>query len=267
MGADGQRVRPLIWTRSVEDWGADQELFSAVPPEIAVVHVPCLRLVAAPVQLPAPWPRQQAAGASYNVIMTSAHAVDFAMGDPGLAAAVRGAGAVYTHGELTWARLQAHGIAAQLAGGVRTAAELGVWLGRVLPPGSAVLLPGAAALAYDLAGALRSAGFSAAAVVCYTTEAAAHLPNGDALTSAAASRLYGAWGGAALCFASPSAVRGFCAGFAEAMRAAPVVLHPIAIGPTTAAAVREAFGSVLTAENNSLQAVVAAACQVLTASG
>lgn len=133
---------------------------------------------------------------------------------------------------------------------------------RALPPrGRRFLLPGAAAGRETLAAGLRSAGAEVDAVPIYRTEPAA--ADAEALRARLA-----AGGLDALTFTSPSTVKHFVAILDDASRAAASRCVVAAIGPVTAAALREAgLPPDLVAESAGHEALVAGLAERAIGSG
>ena len=252
-GAGGTGSKALVWTRGADDWASDAPLLAALPAGVQLVRLPCVAL--------APRPALPARERYDHVVLTSAHAVDFALADTRLAPLLRGAQGVWTHGAATAARLRAAGLAVTLVDGARTGAELGAALVARLPEGASVLLPTAAEPAYDLAAWLRGQGFAAEAAVCYETAVGAREVDGRALADSRRDELAATLTGI-VCFGSPSAVAGFAAELLPGRLSTALVAA--VIGPTTAAAAAErAFARVVTARENSLAALVATAVAAL----
>ncbi len=246
----------LVWTRTRDDWEADEPLLKArVPRGTGVLHLPCLTLVplaaaAAP------------AGPYEHVVLTSANAVAFALRDPLLAPVVRAAKKLRTHGPATARALEAHGLTPSLVPDVRTAAELGTALGGEVPRGARILLAGAKLPAFDLEGNFRARGYDARYVACYDTVPGARQADGGAVPAEMIAELTRTLMGA-VCFASPSAVRGFAAVFEPAETRLKAALRAVAIGPTTAGAAARHFAKVTTAASNSVASLVEAGATAL----
>lgn len=248
--------KTLIWTRGVDDWQSDQLLLSQlVAKDVYIEHIPCVRL--SPVGITSdvlqaltnhPWD---------HVVFTSAHGVSFALASPVIRERIKKIASIYTLGSATAQALARLGIDAIRPEGLRTGEDLGAWLDVHLPQDAHILVPGPRQPAFDLAQYLKDKGRQSLAVVCYETEAKAHLPSGKALSIEILKEL-GARPTTIVCFASPSAVRGFVAG-------APGVVPPaVVIGPTTEAAAKQFFTVKKIADENSLESLVKAAISQLT---
>lgn len=243
----------LVWTRSLEDWATDQALLVGLK-NVDVVHLPCIETTALPASLPT--------GVWDCAVFTSAHAVDFALANPSLNAGIARVASLYTHGASTAERLAAAGLAPTLVKGIRTAEELAAWLKQTLKPGTRVLVPTAAEPAFDLAGTLTAAGLPAAALACYQTSMEARSAEGSPLSRAMIEDLNARLSGV-ICFASPSAVKGFVKVFAPQRGRLATALKVAAIGPTTAAAARGEFKNCQTAFVNELASLVTLAQTML----
>lgn len=240
-------IKTIIWTRGTDDWQSDADLLARlVPQEIRVEHIPCIKLAALetpPALTQETWD---------HVVFTSAHGVSFALANPDLKEAIKKSKHVYTFGGATAQALAKHGISTIRPEGLRTGEDLGAWLSVHLPKDARVLVPGPKRPAFDLAQFLNLHDFQAQAAICYETEEKAHLPSGADLSSRKLDEL-GCLAQAVICFASPSAVRGFLAG-------APGILYPAAvIGPTTDAEAKKTFPVRRTATDNTFESLVLAA--------
>jgi len=245
----------LVWTRALAEWTNDQPLVeAALPVDVRLVRLPCLAI--RPVPLKATRERYD------FVVFTSTNAAQQALADPAFLAQVKSARGTYTHGAATDAALRQHGLAPTLVRDVRTAAELGDWLTAKLPAGASVAVPSAADPAFDLAGRLARAGYGAEKVVCYQTAQSALDETGKPLSSEAKRRLGRELVGV-VCFASPSAVRGFANGLSPRTTRLTRSLVAVAIGPTTAKVAAVEFEKVETAAENSIRALLAKTVEIL----
>jgi uroporphyrinogen-III synthase len=220
-----------------------------VPEGVSLEHIPSVRL--SPVGITSdvlqaltnlPWD---------HLVFTSAHGVSFALANPVIREKVKRSSSIYTFGSATAQALARHGIDAIRPEGLRTGEDLGAWLDIHLPKDAHILVPSPKQPAFDLAQYLKDRGRPSLAVVCYETEPKAHLPSGEALSTQKLKEL-GSLARTIVCFASPSAVRGFVAG-------APGVVPPaVVIGPTTEAAAKQFFTVKRIADENSLESLVKA---------
>jgi uroporphyrinogen-III synthase len=247
--------KTLIWTRGIDDWQSDHLLLSRVVPEgVHIEHIPCVRL--SPVEIPSDVLQALTNDPWDHVVFTSAHGVSFALASPVIRARIKRSSSVYTLGSATAQALARHGIDAIRPEGIRTGEDLGAWLDVHLPKDAHILVPSPRQPAFDLAQYLKDKGRQSLAIVCYETEAKAHLPSGEALSTQNLKEL-GSRPTTIVCFASPSAVRGFVAG-------APGVVPPaVVIGPTTEAAAKQFFTVKKIADENSLESLVKAAVSQL----
>ena len=247
--------KTLIWTRGVDDWQSDHLLLSRLVPEgVFIEHIPCVRL--SPVGIKSdvlqaltnhPWD---------HVVFTSAHGVSFALANPEIRTRIKKLTSIYTLGSATAQALARHGIDAIRPEGLRTGEDLGAWLDLHLPKDAHILVPTPRQPAFDLAQYLKDKGRHSLAIVCYETEARAHLPNGEAISPQKLKELASS-PSTIVCFASPSAARGFVVG-------APGVVPPaVVIGPTTEAAAKQFFTVKKIADENSLESLVKAAVSQL----
>src|SRR5690606_31019656 len=101
--------------------------------------------------------------------------------------------------------------------------------------------------AYPIAEDLRRAGFAVERLVLYQTESGVYDSEGRPL-SQAARRSLGQQMGGVICFASPSAVRGFCQGIGDLFPDVYARLRAVAIGTTTEAEANRHFSQVKTIE-------------------
>jgi uroporphyrinogen-III synthase len=246
----------LVWTRAAEDWERDAPvLAAALPREVEIVRVPCIAVQAKAATLPAggPWD---------FVAVTSRNAVRFAAVVPGFLEAARAARRIYTHGTETAKDLAALGLVPSVAP-VRTAAGLCAWLLAEVPPPATFLIPAAEEPAFDLAQGLAALGHRAEALICYGTTATPRNVDGAPLTArecqALAARLAGV-----VCFASPSAVRGFAPLVAANGRRLASTLVVAAIGPATAKAASGGFRRVESAAKSTVAALAELAAGLLS---
>ncbi len=222
----------LVWTRGASDWDEDRALLAGIG---GVVRVPCVRLVGLPA----------APTKHYDVyVVASAHTLAYFRLPAGAQ--------VHAFGAATAAAAARAGARVERHEGLRTAAELASKLLILLDKNTIVAVPGAEAPAFDLTGALCAGGLAAEAIACYRTEAGATHPDGAAFSDEEA-RAFMAKTRGVVCFASPSAVAGFCAAFPRTELAAAC------IGPTTAKAAAPRFTRTATASKNSLAGLIAAA--------
>ena len=243
-------MKTLVWTRSIEDWASDEALLAKiVAPDIAIDHVPCIKLQPVEPEIP------QTVGFTHAVF-TSPHAVAFAFQNKKIWNIINQVQAVYTHGAATADALTRYGITATLVPEVRTAETLGAWLDAHLSRAACILLPGPRESAFDLAGFLGAKGFETHSLVCYETATYAHAPDGMPLAAEHITELKTRTQ-QVVCFASPSAVRGFVRALPEAQLAC------VAIGPTTAEVARLFFPAVQIAEQNTLPSLVGRALTIL----
>lgn len=230
--------RQIIWTRAADEWEHDRDIFG--PDLDRVIRVPCLRLK----MLSAPWPSlvsDQADPLDYVVCFTSQKAVEAVPHN--VAAWMSQVKQVLTFGEQTQQAILSHGW-----NGLRLPAPGGLEFSRLLlvhlDPRDKVLICSAQDPAYPIADDVKRAGFAVEQLALYATETGVFTERGADLgkkgIDGLASRLHGV-----VCFASPSAVRGFAEGFAD---------HPdlfqglraVAIGETTASEVTKYFAQVKT---------------------
>ena len=192
----------IIWTRAAEEWENDRDIFGQ---DLAqVVRLPCLRLQV----LDAKWPSQGAEDSSperYVVCFTSQKAVEAVPKDvrPWLAQVKK----VMTFGEQTQQALVRQGLPA-----VRLPASGGFEFSRILPtqldPSDRVLICAAKYPAYPIAEDIRRAGFEVTQLALYSAESGVFSETGQDLDGKKLKELAEGLRGS-ICFASPSAVRGF----------------------------------------------------------
>jgi uroporphyrinogen-III synthase len=257
------RVKALIWTRSLDDWPEDEALLRGAGVLPQTLHLPCISL--RPLAVPA----AATAATARACLVTSVAGARLAAADSNLVRLLQSRCPVFTHSvkAAQFLRDNLPGADVRLLADARTAADLAAKIGPLLPPGDELIYSlGAQEPAFDSAAFLRAAGLKAAHLACYATVAALSAADGTEL-SAAQRSAYGASLDGVACFTSPSAVRGFVRGLADAAVPLRQRLVAVVIGPTTAAAAREAgFQRVETAERNELAAVVTLAARLLPVS-
>lgn len=260
----------IIWTRSQDDWSDDMAVFGQALNR--VVHVPCIALQ----------PRAEPAlgldlSKVTHVVITSANAARYALADAGIKKLLLSLGAldaVFTHGPVTAAVLQAAGVGVHLVS-VRTGEALGRFLGEYLPKSAILLWPSGKDVAYDCSVDLQQRGIQVQRVILYDTKKVMSASDGTALSEIALQQLLArlaaeiAQAGErydrrpVVCFASPSAARTFIL----ATRAiAPNILRgliAVVIGPTTAKEVPAGtFNDVIVAASADVKALFNAALAV-----
>lgn len=228
----------LIWTRAAEDAEADKALFANAP--CPWVHIPCLATRAQEWH----WPE----GGSDVVVIASRTTVDTALGDLALRQTLAQQKKIYTFGEKTADALQQLLRLPVERVDVKDGFGLAEWLEKHLDKKTRVVFCGAAEPAYNIAAHLAEKGFNATHVPVYSTTIPTAWPEAQATRTLTGHHNY-------VCFASPSAVRGFMTLFASVGEMLPTI-QAVAIGETTARACAKYFRNVTVAETASLETLV-----------
>ncbi len=223
----------IIWTRAKDDWQRDLLIAQKLKLDISrLLHLPCVSFL--------PLPAPESVPVANYVIFHSSNAVRFAMADKKLASAIRTAVKIFSIGQGTSETLKEFDLSATPGFTGNSAKQLA---DQILQSGvgGTFLIPTAKEVAFDSAAYLRNHGRTAETVPCYETTRLATKANGEELNAAdiknEAKNFIGA-----ICFASPSAVEGFCNVFSVEALNFKKTLVPIAIGSTTKAEVLKHFG-------------------------
>ncbi len=237
----------IVWTRAIEDWQRDQSIVEKQKIDLRIlVHIPCVSF--SPVPLTAP------VSAANYVIFHSSNAVRFAMANEKLAAAIRMAVKIFAIGKGTSDTMKDFGLSSTPGFAANSAKQLA---DQILQSGvgGTFLIPTAKEHAFDSAAYLRSHGRIAESVPCYETKRQATKANGSDFTSAEVlaegKKLSGI-----ICFASPSAVEGFCKVFDVKSTGLNKTLLPVAIGATTESEVIKHFETCSRSEQSTVSSLL-----------
>lgn len=208
----------LIWTRAVSDWSDDRIHLPA-----GTVHIPCLRRV----------PLVPLVTESYSfpyVIVSSVAAVQALAGLAKLRERLDGS-TFFCFGRRTASELVVNGYRQSLCP-VSSSTELVNYLADQLPVTSKIAVLTAKQPAFPVAEGLRTRGFKVSEFVVYQTVAGAHLPDGSVIGAKQRATIVN--NQSVICFASPSAVRGFNKVFHNEIDILKKNFRAVAIGKTTA---------------------------------
>jgi len=236
----------IIWTRSVDNWQQDYQVAQKLNIDMnMLLHIPCVSFSAVPVH-------ERVPAANY-VIFHSSNAVRFAMAQDALAASVSAAVKIFSIGEGTTKTLKAFGLSATPGFAANSAKQLA---DQILDHGvgGSFLIPTTTDSAFDSAAYLQSHGRSAIAVPCYKTTRKATHANGQEFKQAEISAIAKKFSGV-ICFASPSAVEGFCSVFKIETYQLDKKLVAIAIGATTQNEVLKYFNTCYRSSENSVSSL------------
>lgn len=228
----------LIWTRAAEDGEADKTLLENAP--CPWVHIPCLATRAQPWS----WPE----GGSDITLIASRTTADTALGDLALRQQLAKQKKIYTFGEKTANALRQLLRLPVEHVDVKDGLGLAQWVENHIPKSDRVVFCGAQEPAYDIAGHLTEKGFNAVHVPVYCTTVPSAWPEAQADRTLRGHHNY-------VCFASPSAVRGFATLFVSVGEMLPAI-QAVAIGDTTARACAKYFRKVAVADKPSLENLV-----------
>ena len=237
----------IIWTRSAEDWAADELRLQKLVGS-AYRHIPCLRLIENK-SVPKLNPNAivlltsvksasiMSETASWRDLMAKAQVVTFSQKAGDIV------GKFVSHCQVITAKT-GRDFFSKLISKFDTTSSF-VYVGTDQP-------------AFDLAGELIKLGYRCASHVIYRTE---EVVNADVVTALARENVEGA-----ICFASPSAVRGFCRS-ADATRFDPKKFSAVVIGQTTAEALPAGWREVIQCSSPSLDSLMERAAQIVKGEG
>ena len=263
-------MKDILWTRGLNDWSEDRRLFGA--DESRVLQMPCIRIQSRSLNSSLNSSLDRILAASPDMpdqsesikrfryfVFTSINAARIAAANPEIKKTLSGAIQIYTHGAATHGSLLAAGLNS-ICLEAPTGKDMAVQLTALLPPGTSLLWPCGEAVAHDFTNDLLAAGIKTRRLILYDT--IPELTDGDGKVLTAKDRAFliapylsagqtdtNTQPGknpfkAAVCFASPSAVKCFTSAFASESSALRRSLLAIAIGPTTANAADEHFNAV-----------------------
>lgn len=245
----------LIWTRAQADWEQDRQTAEGLGLAAGrITHIPCICFEPVPV-------RKDVKPANY-VIFTSSNAVRYAMADERLAQVIRAAVKIFAIGSGTAQALTAAGLSAVPGISGKDGKELADQI-LAKGDGGSFIIPATKIPAFDLAGYLTKHGRQAESIICYETHAKATKADGSDYTEDEAAALADTFAGV-VCFASPSAVRGFDNVFHIRENALGRSLTPVAIGKTTMNEVLQYFPQCKIADASTTTDLMSCAMDVLT---
>ena len=244
----------IIWTRSADDWDVDQRLFSANPEQ--VLRLPCIKV--SPLSesdVNKQISPRFSEGSNIVTVFTSAHGAEMFHGLKKVRSIVKRSGACYAVGPFTRNRLQSFTVDATVPAGVSKGKDLADWLiNEFSGQDVQFLLPGGRLRAFNLERALRNNGFDAFNLNLYETKSGCWGADEQELSQETKLKHREIFKSGVLCFASPSAVRGF-ARFWDFTGAELGRWKAVAIGSSTEQACREFFRRVKKADQPSLESL------------
>ena len=241
MAAMKQSFPAIIWTRSHDDWAADQGLFGEHAAN--VWPLPCIKTRGIDFAMPE---------AIFSVVvMTSRKAVAYVAGDLRLQQLIQSL-MVLTFGAGTARDLLASGFATVRCSEAKGGEELARHLMQTLATGERVLVIGPSKPAFDIAGYLRHHGRDASYLPIYATDVGIDWGKFDRKLLAAV--MVGV-----ICFASPSAVQAFVKDLDPATNQLRQKLIAVVIGKTTLDAASSHFARCVVAPQQDLKTLFATA--------
>lgn len=210
-------MKRLIWTRGNHNWELDCSLLKNFPMDI--LHLPCITLSKVPISK-----NSNLSATSY--IFTSPNGVKYGFEDPKLRKFILKAKKVYTFGDTSYNLLLDHGITPERPSGVNTSKELTDYLLCQLKREEPIISIGAQKVAYDISNELQDKGYNAQHLSVYKTTSYLE-------ASPTEVEIYKKYLKGIICFASPSAIDGFCNRFTPQENRLGKELQAIAIGKTT----------------------------------
>ena len=242
----------LIWTRARQDWAKDFDRFGHIQNHTR--HLPCISLQSLPVKFPD--------GEFPYFVYTSANAVRFAEKSPRIMLAMQKAKGIFTFGRATSALLSTLGFDVTRPPGVHSAKQLGEYIAGNLQKGERIAIPSPEAPAFDMTTALSKAGLQPEQIVLYQTLAKMTYPDGTVVDRKEAERLESELTGV-VCFASPSAVEGFCNILSPKENRLHESLKAVSIGPVTHKAASPNFKESYVCNTANLTSLIARATELL----
>ncbi|MCB9228891.1 MAG: uroporphyrinogen-III synthase [Deltaproteobacteria bacterium] len=202
----------MVWTRSADDWHQDQILLADCREH--VLRLPCVKvcpLAESDVNRQIPPDYYQTDQTIPIVsVFTSSHGAGFFHSLKRVRTIVQNSAACYAVGPATSLRLGDFQVEASVPDGVQKAKDLAGWLAdQYRGQDVRFFLPGGRLRAFDLGGSLRRAGFDTLVVNLYETRNGCWRESGGDLDEGERSRCPDIFRSGVICFASPSAVRGF----------------------------------------------------------
>lgn len=230
-------MKPIIWTRSIEDWSKDRLLFGDNIDQIT--HLPCLSTK----------PLDFEFTHADHIIFTSPKGVHYSLQNAPFATAIRSA-KIYCFGEKTAHALFHRGYQPKqiTAAGAQAFAEN---LTTLIPKEEHILIIRPKHAAYDIDAYLRSAGFLANSAIAYETTHQATTASGTILGKHQINKIENT--ASVVCLASPSAYHGFKNCFTD--RNKPIFNLAVCIGETTANQAKEFFKQVQVCANHTSESL------------
>ncbi len=233
----------LVWTRSQDAWLSDYQLF--ISPNTNLMHLPCITIT----PLKVDWQDQS----TDIVIFTSTTAVRLAQKSLSLWSTIKDCQHIYTVGTKTKKICHEHGlIQASHPKDVNNGCELHKWIERKFSSNAKIIHPAAQDLATENPSELRQKGYEINHIPIYKTTSKLSVPSN--VIPILNEHLHGV-----VCFASPSAVKGFF----EKLKPQKKIEY-VVIGETTANALqRYAEESVTMVDQPSVDKVILRAESIL----
>ncbi len=254
----------VIWTRSVDHWQEDlglwRDLTSFVP-----WAIPCIKTQALAVP-DFPWHQQgpllklgERSRSELILIITSPRAVEIMNQDENLRTILLEASVRITHGPATAQAIRNLGLTVDLRNELRSSSQLATWIAETTPQTKPLLFVSPKEPAFDFQGFLKERGFQIQRLVCYETISRVEPAFLGRLRLVTLQKpAHGV-----VCFASPSAVKGFVSECQERQWPLPDFKGVSVIGPTTAEEASRWFMDVTTAATNSLSDLIKTAIDLL----
>ena len=254
----------VVWTRSSANWDTDWVFLQEIGD---FYHIPCIKRVATPLNLN----EKSIAFISQHqtidiVIFTSSFAVSTTLQNEVLHQSVKRCHQIYAVGPATRKKvMQSLCLPCYLPKACRKSSDIFKTILKNCPPPKNILIPGAQTRADNLESNLIANGYKVDSPVVYRTLSIAQETNGKVLSKIQCDDLNAKLCPSVICFASPSAVKGFTTSFSK-IPSYPAIQKPIAycIGETTARECQKNtsfFSKVFTATKPSIKTLASEASQ------
>lgn len=253
----------VIWTRAADQWADDIALWQAQGP-LLPWSIPSLKSQAVE------WSQRPSQSfwdsiSQQVLIITSPRAVEIMAQDESLRKLLFQATARITHGPATAQALRLLGLPVAglpVAGRpMRSGAELASWIAENIPQTKPLVFVSPQEAAFDFQSFLTSKGFQIERLVCYKTLPGIDSPYLERLRYLAFNKKQN-W---VLCFASPSAVKGFVSECQQQQWPLPQPKGVAVIGPTTAREAGQYFTNITVAPVNSIKDLIQTALRFFSA--
>jgi uroporphyrinogen-III synthase len=231
----------------------DQRLFQAL--SLQIKHLPCIKTVGIDcLQLPKQL-QEEASQDPMDCIISSVATLKYLQQHPKLWNQIKDRTTLYCFGEKVAATLQASQVNFVHLSEANSMEQMANQLHKYLDVLKPIILPGGKSRAFDMSRWLTKRGYSSYTIDLYETISGVWNKDGTPIDETQGEELIKKLHGT-VCFASPSAVHGFCNALHPESNRLGKELKVAAIGETTARACESKFANVAIAEKPTLAALV-----------